>query len=1097
MSNPLQTMPELRAIFESDAGSLIDRAAEQLAALTSPTPDYTRTLVLRNTIHSLRGAAAMVGARELTLLIDDYERLLEVAESFKLTAVDQARQAYQFLNGNLARLGQCVKAVLDSRLEEATRHYTEVHHDITAIWGGYFYSAKDETNTAPAAMPEYKTEAKPELKQDIKVDSKPDPKAAVKAARPAAKSGPARRSDPDAIARDFLSSLGVAAPASAPASTPPPPPVAAAPRPPEKAPAPVTPPAPVSPAPVATEQIDPEMLSYFILETNESLAQIEGLILAWEKNPADAKTANSVFRLVHTIKGAANSLGMVRIGRLLHGLEDLLESHVVDRVFPRLSELVETIFGVTDIVKALVREAQTGVVEASSATRAAELTRRIQILSSAPLPPARPGVVEAAPAAKGPAKVIPMAKAAPQAAPAAPAAPPVSPENTPAPPVESKPAPVPEAELHALQPETKSDAQERMENIETQTIRVDSDRLDLLMNLIGELVISRSRLEKKLTDISRLKEEMFFGKTRLFQAITDFQARYEYTRPTQDRNRLLPGGAGLRPPQLPGNGRRHLADGSAIPAAEDAGGFSELEFDQYDDFNILARTLMEIGTDTGEIFSQLNRFFDAFGEETGQFSKITARLQDEITRVRMMPLTLLFQRLQRATRDAANKEQKQVEFATTDNDTRLDKLIIDRLYTPLLHIVRNAVSHGIEAAAERGATGKPAAGLVHLRAACEANQVVIEVSDDGRGLNLEAIRATAIRRRLLPADAKLDDETLTQLIFQPGFSTATNVTDVSGRGVGLDVVRQEIARLSGTIHVRSTPGEGCTFVIHLPLTLAIHQAMFISAGGETCALPLNFVERILEHQAENIVMSGQQELVGTDDGMVPLLRLNQLFNLPASGAGGAIVLARVADRRVAIGVDRILRKQDIVVKPLGPLLRGHPLFSGATLGGDGQVVMIVDLPRLLETEQSSSVISDATGLLDGATAASAPARPLILVVDDSLSVRKVIEKHLHSFQYQVELAVDGLDALEKLRTLPVSLVLTDLEMPRMHGFELIAEMRRQEAFREVPVIVVTSRDADKHRRRATALGANDYIIKPFSREQLAEHISRTLAKPVR
>jgi chemosensory pili system protein ChpA (sensor histidine kinase/response regulator) len=626
--------------------------------------------------------------------------------------------------------------------------------------------------------------------------------------------------------------------------------------------------------------------------------------------------------------------------------------------------------------------------------------------------------------------------------------------------------------------------------MDPQTIRVDSERLDLLMNLIGELVISRSRLEKKLTDISRLKEEMFFGKTRLFQAITDFQGKYEYSRPAMERNRLHWSGHEPRP--LPSD---HLSASSE--GAASLSGFSELEFDQYDEFNILARTLMEIGTDTGEIFSQLNRFFDAFGEETAQFSKITARLQDEITRVRMMPLTLLFQRLQRSARDVARKEDKSIDFATTDNDARMDKLILDQLYTPLLHIVRNAVSHGIESREEREAAGKPTAGQVHLRAACEANHVVLEVSDDGRGLDLSAIKAAAIRRGLISPDAQLDDETLTQFIFQPGFTTAANVTDVSGRGIGLDVVRQEIARLSGSVHVRSVAGQGCTFVIHLPLTLAINQAMFITVGTETCAVPLNFVERIQEGRGQDIVLSGQQELVRTPDGLVPFLRLHRMFNLPAASPG-AIVLVRVAERRVGIGVDRILRKQDIVVKPLGPLLRNHPLFSGATLGGDGQVVMIVDLPRMLEHDHSAPAFMEfARGDSTPGADASGPIRPTILVVDDSLSVRKVIEKHLLALQFTVELAVDGLDALEKLRARPVSLVLTDLEMPRMHGFELIAEMRRHEALRCVPVIVVTSRDADKHRRRATVLGANDYIIKPFSREQLSDHINRCLFKTSR
>jgi chemosensory pili system protein ChpA (sensor histidine kinase/response regulator) len=1040
MSIPFQDMPELRATFEADANGLITLATEQLAGLNQSAPNFSLAASLRNTIHSLRGASAMIGAQVLTALVDDYERLIEIADSFRLSAPERAQKAYFFLQNQLPHLRQAVRAILDDQAEDCKRCYDLVHSGILASWGGYFYASEPEdSGTAP-----HETGSKP----------------APKAPRPGAKGTGGRRGDDDQIAREFLSSLGVET------TVPPAPPASPAPEP-----------------PAAAEQIDPEMLTYFVLETNESLAQIEGLVLAWEKDPGDFKVAHSVFRLVHTVKGAANSLGLVRIGRLLHGLEDLLESHVVDRVFPRLAELIEVILGVADVIKALVREAETGVIDPANTPKLTTLGRRIQTLANTSLTPLRVAAAEEAPAppvsvsvAPAPAAALPLNPEPSQAA--------SSESPKPEPAVAQTPKATPEPAV------AKPEVPERAEPLEHQTIRVDSDRLNLLMNLIGELVISRSRLEKKLTDISRLKEEMFFGKTRLLQAITEFQDRYEYSRPVLERNRLAKSENELSSPPTEVN---RLAGSEA--KAENLSGFSELEFDQYDEFNILARTLMEIGTDTGEIIAQLNRFFDAFGEETDQFSKITARLQDEITHVRMMPLTMLFQRLKRAARDASRKEHKDINFGTTENDARLDKLILDQLYTPLLHIVRNAVSHGIEAEEDRLAAGKPAGGQIRIRAACEANQVVLEVSDDGRGLDLKAIRAAAISRGLLHEGAEADDEALTQFIFQPGFTTAVNVTEVSGRGVGLDVVRQEIARLSGTVHVRSVLGQGCTFVIHLPLTLAINQAMFITAGDQTCALPLNFVERVQDGQTKDLVLSGQQELVRTPEGMVPLLSLRRLLNLPGAAEGEAIVLARVADRRVAIGVDQILRKQDIVVKPLGPLLQEHALFSGATLGGDGQVVMILDLPRVLENERSEGLPGDSAGIQTTLlNEPGDPSRPLILVVDDSLSVRKVIEKHLHSLQFRVELAVDGLDALEKLRIRPASLVLTDLEMPRMHGFELIAEMRRQEAFRAIPVIVVTSRDADKHRRRATALGANDYIIKPFSREQLAEYINRHLAK---
>jgi len=1048
MSIPLHDLPELRATFLKDSRGLLETVAKQLASLAQSAPDFSAIPLLRNAVHSLRGAAAMVGAEKLTSLVIDYERLIEVADSFKLTAPERARQVYLFLQAELARIEKAIQATVDGRIEDASQCYDAVHSGALASWGDYFYASL------------------PDNKKIEKTVSKPAPKAA----RVGPKNGN-ESSDADKIARDFLKSLESEGKgrSTSPANVTPAPTAAAT-------------SVPEAVAAVPAEQIDPEMLNYFVLETTESLAQVENLILVWEKTPDDAKVAFSIFRLVHTVKGAANSLGLNRIGRLLHSLEDLLETQVVDRAFTHVTELVEIILGVADTVRALVREAESGTLDAVATTRIASLDQRIKILAGLELAPLRAQATEAAvlaPAQDVISTIIPVLPA-------------LEPVSQPAAPLEETAMVTPIAEAPIQPPVAQAEKtswSEKAESPHHQTIRVESGRLDLLMNLIGELVISRSRIEKKLGDIARLKEEMFFGKTRLFQAINEFQERYEYSRPRFERNRITPSNVNSNE-LLPRTGRE--IHPPATPGQ--LSGFSDLEFDQYDEFNILARTLMEIGTDTGEIFAQLTRLFDAFGEETDQFNKITTRLQDEITHVRMIPLTLLFQRLKRSSRDAARKENKEINFVTQDNDARLDKLIVDQLYTPLLHIVRNAVSHGIEAKEERAASGKSEVGEIQLRAVCEANQIVIELADDGRGLDFNAIRETAIQRGLLASNAVITNEDLTSFIFQPGFTTASNVTDVSGRGVGLDVVRQEIARLGGTVHVRSVKGTGCTFVIHLPLTLAINQAMFVGAGDQIFALPLNFIERVQDRQLKDITVSGQQELVQTPEGVVPFIRLGRILNLPDDKDGGAIVMARVADRRVAIGVDHILRKQNIVVKPLGPLLQTHPLFSGATLEGDGKVVMIVDLPRVFDTDWSTD-FDAGSDVADGdlPSTMSQSIRPTILVVDDSLSVRKVIEKHLHSLQFNVVLAVDGLDALEKLRTNQISLVLTDLEMPRMHGFELIAEMRRHEVSRRIPIIVVTSRDAEKHRVRATSLGANDYIIKPFSRDQLAEYIQRHLA----
>lgn len=777
-----------------------------------------------------------------------------------------------------------------------------------------------------------------------------------------------------------------------------------------------------------------DLLPFFYEDALTNIESLEGALHAWEQNPEDVASLQSVYRHTHTIKGAANSTGLADMGRMIHIVEDVLEACVEGALALPSAAVAGLVYQMVDGIRAGMSDLQAHGAFGESLTAFGAVAAKAEALRHDTSAVETDSIAE--PVHAEVAEEISRALPAPAVA---------------------------------------------GESPETQSIRISAQRLDAVMNLIGELIISRTRLDKKILDIARLKEELNFCKTRLLEAIGSFHERFEYSR----RQRLggwRGGASNLSMLGLPG---------------ESVEGFSELEFDRYDEFNIMARSLVETGNDISEVISQLDGFFSAFNEESNQFSKTTTSLQNEVTRIRMVPLTVLFRRLQRSVRDAATREGKEVEVHIAGGDTQIDKNIVDEIYSPLLHLVRNSVSHGIENADVRARSGKAGRGNVSIRAFQESNQVIIEVSDDGAGLDFAAIRATAIEQGILSADVPVTEDELTNLIFRAGFSTARSLSEISGRGVGMDVVSVAMSRLNGSIEVRSVRGKGCTFVVRLPLTLAINQAMMISVAGRKFALPLGFVEHIVPWRPEGMILSGDRELWRTESSTVPFVRLDRIFGLPPVETRRAnVVLVRVANKSLALLLDDQLTRQDIVVKPLGSLLAGT-FFSGATLSGDGDVILILDLPAIEQNfRNQASTRPSAAPVRPKMVRASGSGRAKVLVVDDSLSVRKVAEKYLAAIGYEAVLAVDGLDALEKLRAeKELAAVLTDLEMPRLHGYELIAEIRKSPTFGELPVIVVTSRDAEKHRKRALELGASGYITKPFSREQLAERLDALTAAP--
>ncbi len=607
------------------------------------------------------------------------------------------------------------------------------------------------------------------------------------------------------------------------------------------------------------------------------------------------------------------------------------------------------------------------------------------------------------------------------------------------------------------------------------TVRVPVQKLEDIAKLVGELVIARTALEQRIGEFGRLLSEARPTAARLARVSNKLEVGYEAS--------ALAGGS-----SSPGS-----------PAYSGGGnGFDSLEFDRYTEFHILSRELAETTTDVQTV---LGEFGDLVQEAEGQLTRqarLASEVEDKLMRLRMVPLSTLGEKLARTVRTAAASSSKQAEFEMVGERTGLDKTVLEAMADPLLHLLRNAVDHGLESPEVRLALGKPAHGTIRLSAAHEGSHVVLKLSEDGRGIDFDAVRATAIRRGLLDAEQAeaLSVEELTEYLFHPGFSTRSEISELSGRGVGLDVVKSKVASVKGTVSVSSQFGSGTTFAIRLPMTLAVVRALLVKSAGQTFAIPLEAIEQILRPEKGEIDRIGRNLVLRFAGSVCPLVPLSRVLRLPQveeSGPGNrAVVVLNTAGRRVALQIDALLGGREVVIKSLGRQMRPMAAVSGATLLGDGSVVLILNPTELGRLAAKG----DALPTRSKPVSSRGHAANSALIVDDSPSVRRVLTMLLRGAGWQVTSAKDGMEALELLqRGEHPDVVLTDVEMPRMDGYELLAAFRSQAALSHLRVGVLTSRAADKHRRKALELGASAYIVKPYQDENLLE-ILKHLVRPV-
>ena len=494
-------------------------------------------------------------------------------------------------------------------------------------------------------------------------------------------------------------------------------------------------------------------------------------------------------------------------------------------------------------------------------------------------------------------------------------------------------------------------------------------------------------------------------------------------------------------------------------------------------------------------------FGDSLAELAGELKiadekigRLTEELKLEVVGSRMVPISNLFNIFPRAMRDLAAERGKEVRLEIIGEGTELDKKLVDELKDPLLHLLRNAVDHGIEERVERVRSNKPSAGIITLSASQRGGRVVVEVEDDGRGVDLTRVRKRVVELGLAAAGevAGMSDERLCQFLFTPGFTTRDTVSQVSGRGVGLDVVRKKVTLLKGTVEISSRPGKGTRFTIELPLTLTITECLLVGAGSEIMAIPSVRIDRTVRVNPEEIKKVEGEEAITVDGVIVPLIRLRNLFGLPRKGIFEKqllpVVVVEVSGKRVGLLVDRLLEAREIVRKPIGPPADALPLIAGATILGSGRISLILDIPSIVEAPRNVMAEPDRpspTRVRKG--------RRTILLAEDTLSTAALEKNILESAGYSVVIARDGNEALKKAAQERFDLVITDILMPGMDGFELTGRLKKDTIYRNIPIIIVTTRGSDEDKRRGLKAGADAYILKSeFTSEGMLETIERLI-----
>ncbi|MDQ7744916.1 Hpt domain-containing protein [Hydrogenophaga pseudoflava] len=780
----------------------------------------------------------------------------------------------------------------------------------------------------------------------------------------------------------------------------------------------------------ALDTIDVDLFPIFSDEALELLPQLGGALRQWTARPDNSSARAEVLRNLHTLKGSARLAGALRLGEMAHRMETSVER--LGSEAPQAEEL-EPLQAAYDA-----------------------LCARFDLLRSTD--PASHGVVQTAPeqSAEPPLSITVVddtteTVAEPLAEPQAPVATAAAPSGLTGLSLPQAPVPVPQRAGAA--------------------VRVRPELLDRLMNQTGEVMISRSRMESQLVTLRGSLKDLTGNLDRLRHQLRDIELQAE----TQMQSRL----AQARDAEL---------------------SFDPLEFDRFTRVQELTRMMAESVNDVATVQRNLQRAVEATEDGLVAQARQTRELQRDLLRTRMVEFEGISERLYRVVRQASKETGKQVRLDITAGHIEMDRGVLDRMTAAFEHLLRNSVVHGIESPERRVEQGKPAEGRIEILLAQELNDVSVTFQDDGAGIDLARLREKALAQGLVPAGAVLSDDEAAQLIYTPGLSTASEVSSLAGRGVGMDVVRNDVVALGGRIETHSNTGQGTSFKLVLPLTTAVTQVVMLRAGELTVGVPSTQVELVRRVSADELAQAYAKKALTFGGEEVPFYWSGALLqstpkSLETQARTLPVVIFRSAAQRVAMHVDEVLGNQEVVVKNLGPQLSRLPGLAGMSVLASGAVALIYN-PVALATVYGDQVQPWIEGRLhrdavsgEGVEVVlpvevAVSAVPLVLVVDDSITVRRVTQRLLQREGYRVTLAADGLQALERLQQERPTVVLSDIEMPRMDGFDLVRNIRNDPRLADLPVIMITSRIAEKHREHARELGVDHYLGKPYSEDEL-------------
>ena len=786
-----------------------------------------------------------------------------------------------------------------------------------------------------------------------------------------------------------------------------------------------------------------EQTEMFIKEGWELLEKINRDLVNLEKDPKDKSVIDNLNRTIHTLKGTAQILNFQHIGTLAHKIEDLFAKSKESE--QGLSESnMDLAFKAVDTIQELLNSIKKG--EEEKGTEANLIMKQIdeQLAKSG----SKPLSVEA-------------------------------PEKPVVPP--AKPKIIPVEKIQEVRKDTD------------QVIKISTEYLDNLVNMAAELVINKTQLSAYLDKLRAIGETLDNDKKRLRKTSRTISSFLEKT----------------------------VGDETGTKIKE------EIDKNMLDDLILVSDEFKDVMVTFDTVSKSFRTITQEFEQNIGKISTLTKSLHDDILQVRMVPTEMLFNRFPRAVRDMAKKLKKKVNLVVEGEKTEMDRALIESLTDPVMHLVRNAIDHGIETPKERKEKGKSEDGIILLKARRSKNQILIEVQDDGAGIDPEIVKNVIIKKNLA-TEEDLEGMNTTEImdfVFHPGFSTRDEASDVSGRGVGLDVVADHLQKLKGDIRINSTPGKGTIFNLRVPLTLAIAQAILVKVGSETLAIPLTSIEETVQFKDPEFVEQDEKAFITVRDKLIPVAYLSALLNYrtgkkSTGSKSNTAIIVQESGARYGLIVDSVLRREEIVIKSLGEHLAHVPYISGGTIYGDGSVGLILDIPSITQKiefdvygqEKDFSDIERARELVEKESQKTPVKKeirkkepvqkhevlvkkkkikgrsPKALIVDDSVSVREFVSSVLEKNKYATVLTEDGPEALEQLRKEKFDIIITDLEMPKMHGFDLIQEIRGYKKYQSIPIVILTGRAGKKHKDKGIELGANAYITKPFKENDLLKSL---------